>query len=215
MAATILHVDEIGLPESIRELQAALDEAGVVIFPTETVYGLAARVDMLGAVDRIYEIKMRPSSNALPVMVDHKVRVYDFTVGLDERFERLAEYFWPGPLTMVLPKNEVIDTLVTAGLRSVAVRIPSHEVALGLLRALPFPLAVTSANISGVDITDEDSMVEHFSGDVDVIVLGDINRYPEPSTIVDLTSRIPAILRHGAIERDRIEAALRGLCEIR
>lgn len=104
MRATIVKVDETGLLESVRLLQSVLDEAGVVIFPTETVYGLATRADMLGAVGRIFEIKNRPSSNPIPVMVMSKERVYDFTVGLDERFERLADYFWPGPLTMVLSK---------------------------------------------------------------------------------------------------------------
>jgi len=213
--AEIAHVDETGLPEAIRLMQGALDNAGVVIFPTETVYGLAARADMLGAVEHIYQIKERPSSNPLPVMVGSKARVYDITIGLDERFERLAEYFWPGPLTMVLPKNTVIDTTVTAGRRSVAVRIPSHEVALGLLRALPLPLAVTSANISAEETPNEEEMIAYFTDKVDVIILGETNRYHQPSTIVDLTSRNPQIIRHGAIERERIEAALQGLCEIR
>jgi len=215
MAAKIAHVDEMGLPEAIRLMQGALDNAGVVIFPTETVYGLAARADMLGAVEHIYQIKERPSSNPLPVMVGHKAKVYDITTGLDECFERLAEYFWPGPLTMVLPKNTVIDTLVTGGRRSVAVRIPSHEVAIGLLRALPLPLAVTSANISGEETPDEAGMVKYFIDKVDVIILGETNRYLKSSTIIDLTSRNPQIVRHGAIERERIEAALQGLCEIR
>jgi L-threonylcarbamoyladenylate synthase len=149
MTAEVVRVDEIGLEESIRLMQESLNEAGVVIFPTETVYGLAARADMLGAVSRLFEIKNRPSSTAIPVMVKEKEKVYDLTIGADERFERLAEYFWPGPLTMVLSKNMVIDTLVTGGRRSVAIRIPSHEVPLGLLRTMNVPIAVTSANISG------------------------------------------------------------------
>ncbi len=214
MTATIANVDETGLPESIRMLQSAIDEAGVVIFPTETVYGLAARADMLGAVDRLFEIKMRPSSNPLPIMVGDKNKVYDISVGLDDRFERLAEYFWPGPLTIVVSKNEIIDPTVTAGLRSVAVRVPSHEVAFGLLNTVPLPLAVTSANLSGDEIIGDAELVDIFKDKVDVIILGDTCRYGQPSTIIDLTSRIPAILRHGAIERERIEAALRGLCEI-
>lgn len=108
----------------------------------------------------------------------------------------------------------MIDTLITSGLRSVAVRIPSHEVAMALLGNLPLPLAVTSANISGEVFEDEDHMVSRLADAVDVIVLGDVGRYAQPSTIIDLTSRIPEILRHGAIERERIEAALRGLCGI-
>jgi L-threonylcarbamoyladenylate synthase len=95
------------------------------------------------------------------------------------------------------------------------VRIPSHEVAIGLLRALPLPLAVTSANISGEETPDEAGMVKYFIDKVDVIILGETNRYLKSSTIIDLTSRNPQIVRHGAIERERIEAALQGLCEIR
>ncbi len=215
MPAEVVHVDKIGLPGAVRILQKYLDDAGVVIFPTETVYGLAARADMLGAVDRIYEIKDRPSSKPLPVMVGERDAVYDIAVDLDERFERLAEYFWPGPLTIILTKNIAIDTTVTAGLRSVAVRIPSHEVPHYLLHALPLPLAVTSANISGDEPLDDEKLVETFGDVVDAIILGETGRYPLPSTMVDLTSPIPTISRQGAIERDRIEAALRGLCEIR
>lgn len=215
MPAEVVHVDKIGLPEAVRILQKYLDEAGVVIIPTETVYGLAARADMLGAVDRIYEIKDRPSSKPLPVMVAEIDAVYDIAAELDERFERLAEYFWPGPLTMVLTKNIAIDTTVTSGLRSVAVRIPSHEVPQYLLHALPLPLAVTSANISGDETLDDEKLIATFGDVVDAIVLGETGRYPLSSTIVDLTSPIPTISRHGAIERDRIEAALRGLCEVR
>ena len=215
MPARVLHLDEVGLPAAVRVLQECLDDAGIVIFPTETVYGLAARADMLGAVGRIYEIKQRPSANPIPVMVYDKDAVYDLTVGLDERFERLAEYFWPGPLTMVLAKNMVIDTTVTGGLRSIAIRIPSHEVPRELLHALPLPLAVTSANISGEEPFDDEQLIENFRDSVDAVILGETNRYPLPSTVIDLTSRIPAITRQGAIERERIEAALRGLCEIR
>jgi L-threonylcarbamoyladenylate synthase len=215
MPAKVLHVDEAGLPEAVRIMQQSLDAAGIVIFPTETVYGLAARADMLGAVERIYEVKDRPTAHPLPVMVYEKNAVYDLAIGLDERFERLAEYFWPGPLTMVVTKNMVIDTTVTGGLRSVAIRIPSHEVPRALLHALPLPLAVTSANLSGEEPFDDEQLIEYFSDSVDAIILGDTGWYPLPSTVIDLTAPIPTITRQGAVERERIEAALRGLCEIR
>ena len=185
-----------------------------MIFPTETLYGIAARVDMLGAVGRLSEIKGRPAAKPIPVMVMEKRVVYGITTGADERFERLADYFWPGPLTMVLSKNHIIDNVITAGTRSVAIRIPSHELPLALLNALPIPLAVTSANLSGDEPLEGNELVESFKNEVDAIVLGDTGRYELASTVVDLTSTIPRILRRGAVDRERIEACLTGLCKI-
>ncbi len=214
-AAVIKHVDKAGLIESVGLLQEALDTAGVVIFPTETVYGLAARADMIGAVDRIFDLKERPRAKPLPVMIRSMEAAYSLAEEIDERFVLLAECFWPGPLTIVLHKNTVIDPIVTSGLRTVALRVPNHEVALRLLNYLPLPLAVTSANISDNEVTSDEELVEQFGDKVDVIILGETMRYPRPSTVIDLTTPFATILREGAIERERITGVLHGHCELR
>ncbi|MEM4430439.1 MAG: L-threonylcarbamoyladenylate synthase, partial [Thermofilaceae archaeon] len=136
-------------PRVIAEAAALLREGGLVAFPTETVYGLGADSFNRGAVRRIYQVKGRPPDNPLIVHISSIEQIARVSSRAPEIVERLAEAFWPGPLTVVIPKADSVPEEVTAGLPKVAVRMPAHKVALALINDLGSPIAAPSANLSG------------------------------------------------------------------
>ena len=146
----VLRVDEC-VPDSpaVRLAAKALASGGLVAFPTETVYGLGADATDRAAVQRIFEAKRRPASDPLIVHIADPHAVSQYASRIDDRARALMERFWPGPLTLVLPKQPIIPDLVTAGLDTVALRMPDHPVALALLRATDRPIAAPSANPFG------------------------------------------------------------------
>lgn len=185
-----------------------LRAGGLVALPTETVYGLAADATQGQAVARIFEAKGRPSFNPLIVHVGGPDWVSDLARA-DERFARLAQAFWPGPLTFVLARRErcPVSDLVTAGLPSLALRMPAHPLAQEILNAVQRPLAAPSANRSGTVSPTEAAHVAASLGDaVDLIVDGGPCRVGIESTVLDLTGRAAAILRPGAVTADQIAA---------
>jgi len=195
-------------PDQIEEAVRLLVEGGLVVFPTDTVYGVAALAEDAEAVARLYAAKRRPPHMAIPVMVAAPERVTAVARPLSG-FWPLAEAFWPGPLTIILPKTEALPPIVTAGGETVALRIPDHPLALALLRAVDRPLAVTSANLSGQPpaLTSEEARGQ-LEGRVDAILDGGRAPGGQPSTIIDLTRTPPQILREGPVTYDMLASSL-------
>ncbi len=183
-------------------------EGGLVVFPTDTVYGVAASALSPEAVARIYEAKERPRTMAIPVMVATPEQVLEVAHS-QPGFWSLAQVFWPGPLTIILPKIHRLPPIVTAGGDTVALRIPDHPLALQLLAAVGIPLAVTSANRSGESpARTAQEAWEQLNGRVDVILDGGPAPGGQPSTILDLTHSPPRILREGPITLADIQRVL-------
>ena len=187
-----------------------LQKNEVVAFPTETVYGLGANATSDEAVNKIFEAKGRPSDNPLIVHIANKEQLYELTMDIPEVVDKLISEFWPGPLTLVLKKKgELISSKVSAGLDTVAVRMPDHPVALELLRVSGLPLAAPSANLSG---KPSPTTAQHVQHDLDGRIAGIIDGGPTgvgvESTVLDCTEVIPVILRPGGITREQLE----GVC---
>lgn len=197
--------------DGIRRAAAILEAGGLVAVPTETVYGLAARADSAEAVAKIYAAKGRPSFNPLIVHVPDLASAAHFAT-FDDRAKQLADRFWPGPLTLVLPlKNEAsLAGAVTAGLPTVAVRVPDHQAMLALLRAVAAPLAAPSANASEtVSPTSAAHVLKTLGDKIDAVIdAGETSRGLE-STIVALRADGSwNLLRAGPVARAEIEAVL-------
>jgi L-threonylcarbamoyladenylate synthase len=179
-----------------------------VAFPTETVYGLGANALDVRAVARVFEAKARPSFDPLIVHVAHPSALPHVAVP-EPRAEALAARFWPGPLSLVLPRQPTIPDLVTAGLESVAVRVPDHPAALALLRAADTPVAAPSANPFGyVSPTTAEHVLEQLGQKVDLVLDGGPCRVGVESTILSLLAETPVLLRPGGVSREELEQAL-------
>jgi L-threonylcarbamoyladenylate synthase len=179
-----------------------------VAFPTETVYGLGADALNARAVARVFEVKARPSFDPLIVHLPEAAHLPRVAVP-DPRAEILSERFWPGPLSLVLPRRPVVPDLVTAGLESVAVRVPDHAGARALLRGAGTPVAAPSANPFGyVSPTTVEHVIDQLGDKVDLVLDGGPCRVGVESTIVSLLAGEPVLLRPGGIPREDLEAAL-------
>lgn len=197
-------------PEIIAKAAAILRDGGLVAFPTETVYGLGGDATNDVSVERIYAAKGRPSLNPLIVHVGERAWVNNIA-HTDARFEKLAAAFWPGPLTLVLLRRAdcTISKIVSAGLNSVAVRMPDHAVAHDLLLATGRPLAAPSANRSGfMSPTDAAHVMSSLDVPPELIIDGGKCRVGVESTVLDLTQSTAAILRPGSVTREQIEAII-------
>lgn len=185
-----------------------LREGGLVAFPTETVYGLAADAGRPAAIDRLYRVKGRPGNHPSILHVGSLAAARACSTGFSGWAERLAGRFWPGPLTLIVEKAAWVPEAVTGGQSSVGVRIPSHPLALELLRAFGGPVAAPSANRFGrVSPTTADHVRADLGSDVDLILDGGPCEVGVESTIVDVRSE-PVILRPGGITREQIEEEL-------
>jgi L-threonylcarbamoyladenylate synthase len=195
-------------PEQLDRAAATLRGGGVVAFPTETVYGLGADAFDATAVARIFEIKKRPAFDPLIVHVLDEVMLRRVADAIPPAAAKLADRFWPGPLTLVLPKRPEVPEIVTAGLSTVAVRMPAHPVTRALLERTGRPLAAPSANPFGYLSPTRAEHVARMLGDrVDLIVDGGPAPIGLESTIVRLGDR-PELLRRGAVAAEDIEAVI-------
>jgi L-threonylcarbamoyladenylate synthase len=177
-----------------------IKSGGLVAFPTETVYGLGADALNQEAVKRIFEAKGRPADNPLIVHIADKSDVNKLVMDMPADAPYLIETFWPGPLTLVMKKSEIVPFIITAGLDSVAVRMPSHPVAMALISESGVPLAAPSANTSGKPSpTIPEHVIEDMSGKIDVIIEAGSTNVGLESTVLDLTITPPMILRPGGI----------------
>ena len=213
----------VGLDEDSEWLRTAskiLRAGGLVAFPTETVYGLGGDALNPLASEKIYAAKGRPSDNPLIVHIADMDALYGIVRDVPEKATLLAEAFWPGPLTMIFEKNDKVPLQTTGGLESVAVRMPSHEVARALIRCSTGYIAAPSANTSGrPSPTKADHVVDDLNGRIEMIIDGGKVGIGLESTIVDFTEDIPTILRPGYITQEMLASVIgevrmdRGLIE--
>ncbi len=208
--------DRAPAPDLARAVCNVLAAGGLVGLPTETVYGLAADATNPHAVARIFAVKRRPQFN--PLIAHVETREAALRHGrFNREAERLADHFWPGPLTLVVPKraDTPIADLVTAGLDTVALRVPAPPLARGLIAAFGRPVAAPSANRSGrISATTAADVVEELGGAVDLIVDAGPTAVGLESTIVACVGAQPVVLRPGGVAREEIEAVLGGPLEV-
>src|SRR5215510_11308900 len=194
---------------AIETAAAALRAGEAVAFPTETVYGLGADALNERAVAQVFAIKNRPSFDPLIVHLLDKEVVPQYATEVDQRAAALMERFWPGPLTVVLRKKPIIPDLVTAGLDTVALRVPAHPVALALLRAVGRPIAAPSANPFGyVSPTTAPHVREMLGGAIGLILDGGPCTVGIESTVCALTEADAVVLRPGGVTVEEIEAVI-------
>ncbi|MDD4230102.1 MAG: L-threonylcarbamoyladenylate synthase [Dehalococcoidales bacterium] len=199
------------LAEQVAVAAETLLSGGVVAFPTDTVYGLGALYDNSKAVRRIFDIKGRERTKALPLIVANRNQLEDVACSERACVVLLMQAFWPGPLTLVLPKTKRVGCDVTGGLDTVAVRMPDHPVALMLAIRAGGAICATSANISGREASLTACEVERQLGSsVDYIIRCDAVGSGIPSTIIDATGDKIRIIREGTITREKISR----ICEI-
>lgn len=195
--------------DAYKEAANILKNGGLVAFPTETVYGLGGNALDELAAKKIYEAKGRPSDNPLIVHIGDFQDLEVLAAYVPEQARKLAQAFWPGPLTMVLQKSEKVPFGTTGGLSTVAVRMPDHPVALKLIRTSGIYLAAPSANISGrPSPTLAEHVYEDLNGKIPMILDGGMVQVGIESTIVDLTEEIPTILRPGSITKEMLEQVI-------
>lgn len=192
--------------EELQEACHILQSGGLVAFPTETVYGLGGDALSPDASSKIYHAKGRPSDNPLIVHIADLESLFDVALDVSEKALSLADAFWPGPLTMIFPKKENVPLSTTGGLDTVAVRMPSHPVARALIRCSGIYIAAPSANISGrPSPTKAEHVAEDMDGRIDMILDGGMVGIGIESTIIDMTTDIPFILRPGYITEDMVK----------
>jgi L-threonylcarbamoyladenylate synthase len=196
-------------PQAIDTAAAALRAGGVVAFPTETVYGLGADALNERAVAQVFAIKNRPRFDPLIVHIPDKEAAAQYATVIDRRAAALMERFWPGPLTLVLRKQLIVPDLVTAGLDTVALRVPAHPVALALLRATGKPIAAPSANPFGYVSPTTATHVQEMLGDaIELILDGGPCAVGVESTVCALLGEEAVVLRPGGITVEEIEAVI-------
>ena len=196
---------EKGLDEAARLLK----DGELVAIPTETVYGLAANALDGNAVKNIFVAKGRPQDNPLIVHIAEIDEILPLVKNFDERARALAEAYWPGPLTMILPKSDIIPNEVCAGLDTVAIRMPSHPIAHEIIKKCGFPLAAPSANTSGKPSpTTAAHVMNDMDGKIAAVVDGGSCSVGVESTVVTLACPVPRVLRPGGVTPDQLRAAL-------
>lgn len=186
---------------------ALLNSNQVIAIPTETVYGLAGNALNTSTVEKIYKIKNRPLKNPLILHLADTSELNKYVKNIPALAEKLVEHFCPGPLTLLLPKKDIIPDIVTAGLQNAAVRFPNHPTALALLRKLSFPLAAPSANPFGyISPTSAEDVKRILSDKIDYILDGGICQKGIESTIIGFQNNQPVLYRHGSVSIDEIES---------
>lgn len=209
MKTKIVRIEENTDEELLREAGEILKNGGLVAFPTETVYGLGGDALNPESSRRIYEAKQRPSDNPLIVHINRWEDIYHVASEVPDAAKQIAAVFWPGPLTMILPKSEKIPYETTGGLETVAVRMPSHPIAQKLILYAGGYVAAPSANASGKPSpTLAKYVIEDMDGRIDMIIDGGEVGIGLESTIIDLTVTPPQILRPGFITQEMLSEVL-------
>ncbi|MDY6835576.1 MAG: L-threonylcarbamoyladenylate synthase [Chloroflexota bacterium] len=196
-------------PALVSEAALVLREGGLVAFPTETVYGLGADALNAEAVARIFRAKGRPSDNPIIVHVMGEEQLDKLTDDVPLLAGGLIREFWPGPLTLIFQKRRSVPIEVTGGLNTVAVRMPRNAVAIALVQALGNPIAAPSANLSGSPSgTTAKHVLQDFNGKIDIVLDGGPVQVGVESTVLDLSTQPPVILRPGAVTRKQLEGVI-------
>ena len=210
MQTKILKIDRQNFKDAdLDQAGEIIRNGGLVAFPTETVYGLGGNAYDPEAASRIYAAKGRPSDNPLIVHIADMDGLSEIVADVPDTAKKLADAFWPGPMTLVLKKKPSVPDRTTGGLDTVAVRMPVDEIARTLIRASKVPVAAPSANRSGrPSTTTAAHCIEDLDGRIDMIIDGGSVHIGLESTIVDLTGEIPMLLRPGAITLEMLEGVL-------
>ncbi len=189
-----------------KDIKTTLQEGGNVVFPTETVYGIGASALSLKGIRGIYSIKGRPGDNPLIMHLDNTDHLEDYVLVEQPYIKKLINEFWPGPLTLVFKKKEVVPSYFTGGLDTVGIRIPANEVARKIIEIAEVPICAPSANISGrPSSTLFKHVIEDFEGKADILVDGGKSEVGLESTVLDVTKEIPVVLRPGMITVEMIK----------
>lgn len=191
----------------IEQAKHILQSGGVVAFPTETVYGLGANVFDINAIHTIFTIKNRPADNPLIVHIASLEMLGSLVTHISKDNQLLIDAFWPGPLSIVFPKSDLIPDIVTAGLNTVVIRFPRHPMAQDLIQACGFPIAAPSVNPSGKPSSTHHQHVRDYFGEKVFVIEGNASSIGIESTVIT-TLDTPRILRKGAISQSDIEKVL-------
>lgn len=210
MKTEIVYIDEENIDNSIIKRASDIIKSGdIVAFPTETVYGLGADGLNSKAVAKIFKAKGRPSDNPLILHVSNVSQVKELVESISEEAEKCIEEFWPGPLTLIFKKSQIVPDIITAGLDTVAIRMPNNKIALNIIKEAGTPIAAPSANTSG---RPSPTKAEHVKMDLDgkipMIVDGGSTEIGLESTVLDLTESIPVILRAGGVTLEQLRDLL-------
>lgn len=207
MKTRIYQLDDLVEKATKEDIKKTIMNGKNIVFPTETVYGIGAHALSEEGVKRIYQVKGRPSDNPLIVHLATKEAISPY-VYIDQPYvQALMDAFWPGPLTMVFRRKDIVPDFITGGLDTVGIRIPSHPVAKAVLTIADAPICAPSANISGrPSSTLFEHVVEDFNGKVDIILNGGKSEVGLESTVLDVTTPNPIILRPGVITKRMIES---------
>ncbi|HZJ83714.1 MAG TPA: L-threonylcarbamoyladenylate synthase [Clostridia bacterium] len=193
----------------IKRAASLIKEGQVVAFPTETVYGLGANALDGQAVERIFKAKGRPGDNPLIVHIANRRDVEPLVLGISPKIHKLMEVFWPGPLTIILKKNHKVPSQTTAGLDTVALRMPGHPIALALIQEAGVPIAAPSANRSGKPSpTRAQHVVDDLCGRIPMILDGGEAQVGLESTVLDMSGSIPTILRPGGVTLEMLRVVI-------
>ncbi|MGC2064380.1 MAG: L-threonylcarbamoyladenylate synthase [Thermodesulfovibrionales bacterium] len=206
----VIQSDNTDICETLREASLVLAAGGIVCFPTETFYGLGVKFNDRRAHEKLFTLKQRPHDKPLPLIIGAVGMLECLSDRISAVEELLMRYFWPGPLTLLLPARRDLPDFITAGRPGrVAVRIPGASIALELARSLDFPITATSANISGMPAADNpDDVMRYFGDRVDLVIDGGKTPGGLSSTIVVEKDNRIAIVREGAISKKDIEDLL-------
>ena len=194
------------ITSDLNQVKTALINGDIIALPTETVYGLAANIYLDSALEKVFKLKKRPSYNPLIVHISNSGILEQIAKNIPAKARELANVFWPGPLTLVLEKQDQIPNRITAGKPTVAVRVPNHPIALQLLESLNFPLAAPSANPFGsLSPTSAKHVALYFKEEINFILDGGPCFCGLESTIIGFENDKPILYRHGAISIEEIE----------
>lgn len=208
MNTQVYYIDEDNINKSIiHKSSSAIRECGNVVFPTETVYGLGGNALCSEAVNKIFKAKGRPCDNPLIVHICClDMLVYLIDEPLSQEAKKLIDKFWPGPLTLIFNKSIKVPVEVTAGLQTVAIRMPDNPIALQLIEDSGLPIAAPSANLSGKPSpTLADHVIEDLDGRVEIILCGNKSKVGVESTVLDMSGSVPTILRPGGVTKEQLE----------
>jgi L-threonylcarbamoyladenylate synthase len=186
-----------------------LKDGGVIAYPTDTFYGLGANCFSEQAVSRVYLLKARDFSKPLSIIIPDRDKLEELVLEPPRIFDVLADKFWPGPLTIVLRASKKIPDIILGASQTIGVRLPDHPWLRALVKHTGFPITATSANLSDKDeVSNPQVVIRDFSGKVDLIVDGGKTPGFKPSTVVDISSGRPEILREGAIPASELRGFL-------
>jgi len=193
----------------ISKAAGIIKTGGLVAFPTETVYGLGCDVFNLNALDNVFKAKGRPSDNPFIVHISNKKDIFKLAKNIPDIVGELAEAFWPGPLTIIMKKKDCVPLEATGGMDTVAIRMPSHPVALALIAASGTFIAAPSANLSGLPSTTRFSHVQKdLLGKIEMILDGGHADIGVESTVIDVTTETPITYRPGGVTRESLEEVI-------